>query len=182
MIYNKTELRKEALCFLGSRHGTADENVLQLLECYEKLVEEFTPKYVYKMYNVSHELLIGNDIHGHLKNCNNVIFLAATLGSEADRAIRRLEVTKLSAALVLDAVANAAIEQVLDQAEIEIKQKLKSRLTTRFSPGYGDFPLDIQEKFLDALDARRKIGLTVNSNLLLTPCKSVTAVIGIIAD
>lgn len=53
-------------------------------------------------------------------------------------------------------------------------------ITFRYSPGYGDLPLDVQSSFLRALDAQKKIGLTVSENNLLFPRKSVTAIIGII--
>jgi 5-methyltetrahydrofolate--homocysteine methyltransferase len=182
MRYNETELKQEALRYLGYTTGRVnekDDNVSQILDKCIRTLAAFTPKYIYKLYNVEHELLIGNDIREHLKNCTAAVFLAATLGSAADKAIRRLEITSLSEALVLDAAANAAIEQVLDSAELEIKHTLNASLTARYSPGYGDFPLEIQEKFLSAIDARRRIGVSVNDNLLLTPCKSVTAVLGV---
>ena len=52
-------------------------------------------------------------------------------------------------------------------------------LTDRFSPGYGDLPLSLQADFLRATDAGRKLGITVNDSFLMTPCKTVTAVIGL---
>ena len=51
--------------------------------------------------------------------------------------------------------------------------------TDRFSPGYGDLPLDLQPALCAALDAQRRLGLTVTDSLLLNPVKSVTAVIGL---
>jgi hypothetical protein len=51
--------------------------------------------------------------------------------------------------------------------------------TWRFSPGYGDLPLDIQTEFLQILDAPKRIGLNTTANNILTPRKSVTAVIGL---
>ena len=49
----------------------------------------------------------------------------------------------------------------------------------RFSPGYGDFPLELQKDIFRVLDCSRKIGLTLNESLLMSPSKSVTAVIGL---
>ena len=49
----------------------------------------------------------------------------------------------------------------------------------RFSPGYGDVPLELQRDIFRVLDCPRKIGLTLNGSLLMTPSKSVTAVIGL---
>ena len=53
--------------------------------------------------------------------------------------------------------------------------------TDRFSPGYGDLPLELQAPLCAALDAQRRIGLTVTPSFLLNPTKSVTAVIGLAA-
>jgi len=52
-------------------------------------------------------------------------------------------------------------------------------LRPRFSPGYGDFDIRHQEKLLALLQADKKIGLTMTKSCMLTPTKSVTALIGI---
>ena len=52
-------------------------------------------------------------------------------------------------------------------------------LRPRFSPGYGDFPLEAQESVFKALDCHRKIGLALNDSLLMSPSKSVTAIVGL---
>ena len=51
--------------------------------------------------------------------------------------------------------------------------------TRRYSPGYGDLPLSVQPALLDALDAGRRLGVTLTESLLMVPMKSVTAVVGI---
>ena len=77
-------------------------------------------------------------------------------------------------------MASAAVEQVCDIAEKEIGERFAGKFTTwRFSPGYGDFPLECQGDFLAAVNAMRTVGVCVTDGGLLTPTKSVTAVIGI---
>lgn len=49
----------------------------------------------------------------------------------------------------------------------------------RFSAGYGDFPLQCQIELLKMLKADKLLGITLNDSLLMTPAKSVTAVIGL---
>jgi len=49
----------------------------------------------------------------------------------------------------------------------------------RFSAGYGDFPLETQGRFFAELDCARKIGLSLTDSFLMTPTKSVTAVVGL---
>jgi hypothetical protein len=145
---------------------------------YEKqLHERITPKFVWRVADLSCASLQGDDIRAHIKDCDDAILLAATLGFGTDTLIRQTEAFDMAGAVVLDELANELIERVLDSAEEEIKAKYKS-ITTRFSPGYGDFPLTVQAELLAILDAGKKIGLYVNDGGLLNPCKSVTAVIG----
>ena len=82
--------------------------------------------------------------------------------------------------LLLDAAATTAVEQVADQVNEVIDQKAKKQgyaTTWRFSPGYGDWPLEIQPQ-LGKIIKTEQIGLQVTDNFLLFPRKSVTAIIG----
>lgn len=95
---------------------------------------------------------------------------------------RKLGYMKLTKALILDACATTAVEEVCDAVENVVKENAAANgcsITFRYSPGYGDLPLEVQNSFLRALDAQKKIGLTVSENNLLFPRKSVTAIIGI---
>ena len=49
----------------------------------------------------------------------------------------------------------------------------------RFSPGYGDFSLEVQSAFLEMTDATKLIGITLTDGGIMVPEKSVTAVIGL---
>ena len=49
----------------------------------------------------------------------------------------------------------------------------------RFSPGYGDLPITLQNQLLDLLDAPRRVGLTASASHILIPRKSVTAILGV---
>lgn len=75
-------------------------------------------------------------------------------------------------ALLLDALANTAIEQVCDKAEQQIQETMPNRFFTwRFSPGYGDFPISSQPKLLAQLNAARQVGITTTETHLMTPRK-----------
>ena len=52
-------------------------------------------------------------------------------------------------------------------------------LTSRFSAGYGDLSLEFQREIFRALDCQKNIGLTLNESLIMSPTKSITAIIGI---
>jgi cobalamin-dependent methionine synthase I len=60
------------------------------------------------------------------------------------------------------------------------QEAMGSSLTQRFSAGYGDLPLELQRDIFGALDCQRKIGVTLNESLLMSPSKSVSAIVGII--
>ena len=65
-----------------------------------------------------------------------------------------------------------------DEMKIDYENK-HLFLRSRFSPGYGDLGLEMQKDIFAVLDCPRKIGLSLNESLLMSPSKSVTAIIGI---
>ena len=100
--------------------------------------------------------------------------------AQADALIRRWESRDMLRALALDCCATAGVEQVCDQVEQEIESQFPGcSFPFRFSPGYGDLPLELQGEILHLLDAPRKIGLCASASHILTPRKSVTAILGI---
>ena len=124
----------------------------------------------------------GQDVPALLADCDRVVFFAATLGNGLEMAIRRAQVRDMTRALVLDCCGSAAIEAVCDEAEGEILTALNDPsvyLTDRFSPGYGDLPITAQPELLAAVDGPRRIGLHLTASNILTPRKSVTALIGL---
>ena len=171
-----------ALRYMGCR-GRAPGNILALAEeCAGELCGVMKPRFVYveKAPSDASFLLSGNDIKKHIGGCRSVLFFAATLGSDVDALIRRRETSDVTKAFALDALASAAIERFCDFAEEELADKYAGKyLTSRFSPGYGDFPLEAQTEFLTLVDAGRKIGLFTTDSFMLSPSKSVTAVIGV---
>lgn len=191
MKLNKLD-RDEAFRYMGYKGGGIPQNILRLAdECEERLLAEIQPKYVYRIFDIytdsgglcvsGTELVFkGKSIAEHLKDCGRCILMCATLSAGADKVIRSYEAAEMEKAVIADCMASAAVEQICDTAEREIEAAFGNyNYTWRFSPGYGDFPLDIQKKFLDVLEAQKRIGVTVTESLLLIPRKSVTAVIGI---
>lgn len=126
--------------------------------------------------------LQGNDILRHLEGCGSCVLLACTLGAGVDAALRAAGASDMAYAVVLDALASVAVEQTADAAEQTLRNEEREEgqfLTGRFSPGYGDYPIAVQNDLLRLLDAPRKIGLCATPAHLLTPRKSVTAVLGV---
>lgn len=174
--------RAEVLRYLGNSRAEMTESIERLLdECESEILRTATPKYLYKTVSVSESgLLVGNSITQHMQNCRNAVVICATLGVGVDRLIRTAQVTDMAKTVVLDAMASAAIEQVCNKLDGIIAAENEGKfLTWRFSPGYGDYPIELQKEFLTILDAPRKIGLCTNDNSILTPTKSVTAIMGL---
>ena len=109
--------------------------------------------------------------------------MAFTLGHKVDQLIRYYEKINMTKAIILDACSSTAIEEVADNLcdDLEKKYLIESKkLTSRFSPGYGDLDISIQREFLNILNAGKIIGLTSTLSNILIPRKSVTAIAGII--
>ena len=187
--------KEEVLRYLGYKGQDIDENLTSTIEeCREEIKKVITPRVVYSYKNIkasddgvevitTNLILKGKDIKEHLKNSTECVLMAVTLGNEVEKRTRLYEKTNLTKALILDACATTAVEEVCDIVENCVKEKAildGMNITFRYSPGYGDLPLDVQNSFLRALEAQKKIGLTVSENNLLFPRKSVTAIIGIV--
>ena len=114
-----------------------------------------------------------------LADCTEAAVLVCTLGAEFDLWVRREQLRDMSRAAMLDALGSAYVESACDVAEEDIRARCSGKyLTDRFSPGYGDLSLAVQPHLADFAGAKR-IGVTVTSSLLMTPQKSVTAVVGL---
>ena len=151
-----------------------------------------TPKSTYSIFPISvvSELTVmlgeieiqSRNLAKNLKNCTRAVLFAATLGAEVDRMINRFSVANIAKAAILQAAASAYIEEYCDAKNDEIEQQLyaePAHLRPRFSPGYGDFNILYQPQILSILKAQTTIGLGCTESYMLTPTKSVTAVIGI---
>lgn len=185
--------RSEALRYLAchDEKSIGETASAYLDECESRLLEVISPKYLYKYFPLVSESgrpviegcplhLEGKDISEHLEGCTGIILMCGTAGNGADRLIRVLQIEDMAKAVIADAFAGAAVEQVMNEAEVLIRGEFTGKyFTWRYSPGYGDFPIEIQKQLLDVLDAPRKIGLCTSDSRMLAPVKSVTAVMGV---
>ena len=118
----------------------------------------------------------------NLQGCERAVVFAATVGLELDRMIAKAARLSPAKALLLQAIGAERIEALCDRFCQELSEELApmgQTLRPRFSPGYGDLPLTFQEEIFRVLDCPRKIGLSLNESLLMSPTKSVTALVGI---
>ncbi|MDR1210067.1 MAG: hypothetical protein LBK41_07120 [Clostridiales bacterium] len=124
--------------------------------------------------------LPGRDIARFLARDERCILAAVTLGAEADRLIESARIVSVYEGYMTDAAASVLAERRLDASVLAGSGENAAgsgKNRPRFSPGYGDLPLSVQTEFLSFLDAGRRIGLFASQDGLLTPRKSITAVI-----
>ncbi len=120
------------------------------------------------------------DLARNLRGCDRAAVFAATLGMETERQKRIAGVTSPAKALVLDAMGSAGIEEVCDGLCRQLAEQYPDCvLHPRFSPGYGDLPLELQKTLLGILDAGRALGVSLSEGMLMIPQKSVTAIVGL---
>ncbi len=123
----------------------------------------------------------GSSIRKHLASSVRVAVMGVTIGEGVERRSAALfKDGNYTVGLLVDAAATTAVEQVADQInDLIVKAAAAGGYTTtwRFSPGYGNWPLDVQPA-LAAIIGAEEIGLTVTDTCMLFPRKSVTAIIG----
>ena len=182
---------EEALRYLGAGPDAPEELRQQVETMALRLTAALSPSYVFRMcglekrengiYLTDTEVcLTGRMATKMLAQCDRAVLLACTLGAEFDAMLRMEQVRDMGQAVILDACGGAWVEAGCDAAEEELRTRLPGvYLTDRFSPGYGDLPLETQPAICAALDAARRVGIHVSDSLLMNPVKSVTAVIGI---
>ena len=119
------------------------------------------------------------DLKKHLEGCGEIRLFACTAGAETDRRIARAKLLSPARGLLMHAIGAQQVEGGCDRLCARLAQQFPDRqLTDRFSPGYGDLTLEMQRDVMAALDCGRTIGITLTDSLLMTPSKSVTAIIG----
>ncbi len=152
-----------------------------------------SPRYCYNLFDVEQTensvhlsgtdiYLEGKDIKRHLDNAEACAVMAVTLGMQVEYELTKLEYQSVTNALIFNAACTALVETAADICEDEIGKAAAVRglkKNYRYSPGYGDFPLEQQLQLLRLLDTEKRLGITLNSGGLMIPRKSVTAVIGL---
>lgn len=193
--------REEALGYLGYAGQQVDETLLarfhELAHACETAIE---PVYAWSLFDVdearcawegSHpavalrdcELVLpGQSIVDHLRGARKVALMACTLGAASEREMRKYVALGAADGVMFGACASALVEAAANAVEgyvVAEAREMGLHTNWRFSPGYGDLPLDVQPAFLAALDATRKLGVTLTPTNMLVPVKSVTAVVGL---
>jgi len=184
---------REVYRYLGYTAAAQADATVQVLvrEAIQQLRPLLRPQVVYDTFELQEEqddtLSLANitiksaDLSRNLSGCTAVTVFAATIGAQVDALIRRTQRLDSVQAAVLQAAGAMFIESVCDSFNAMIsEQAAHNGLTTRprYSPGYGDVPLSVQQLIFTILPCT-KIGLSLMDTLIMAPEKSVTAFIGI---
>ncbi|MGL5313001.1 MAG: vitamin B12 dependent-methionine synthase activation domain-containing protein [Peptostreptococcaceae bacterium] len=195
-FYNLIKIDKnEVLRYLEYKGQDISDNLEDTInKCIEITKEKINPRYTLRVYPISRTkekevkiegtnlVIVSEDIYNLLKGCDSCAIMATTLGIEIEKEIRKNSYSELTKSIVIDACATTAIEEICDIVQDNLKEELKEEgkyITNRYSPGYGDLPLEVNRDITNILNSSKEIGLTITEKGIMLPRKSVTAIIGI---
>lgn len=190
-VYDPPEINKKEILRYAGVHGDAPELEETLQSCLRELDGKLTYKICYCEFPIVHydgyidlgfSKATSSALKRNLTGCESIVLFAGTIGIGLDRLIARYSSVSPVKSFMFQAIGAERIESLCDVFNDEIDaQKTEEGYSTRprFSPGYGDLPLDAQQSIFNVLDCPRKIGLTLNQSMLMSPSKSVTALIGV---
>ena len=181
--------RQEILRYSGWPGGQAEENALPLEEILQAVLG-IRCRAVWRLFPVNRApegmLDLGflrtdsKTLARFLRECDETVLFALTAGVEMDRIIARESVRSPLRGLLAHAAGAERAETACDALTAAILETLPGREAAgRFSPGYGDLPLAAQHAVLQALPADRLLGIALNNENIMSPSKSVTAIIGL---
>ena len=180
IIINNNELSARLGVDRDFRHQTIED-------CKKRLNEHISYKCVYIRTDVdlSEENVCdfgfmkipSRNLYKNLTGCREAFVMAVTTGIGVDRLLAKLNITSQAEHFITDSLSSAAIESFCDYVSDIMKEGLVC--APRFSPGYGDVSIEFQKPLLQRLNAAECIGINLNSSYLMTPMKSITAIMGI---
>lgn len=114
-----------------------------------------------------------------LLGCDKAVLCAATLGRDLDEELKRDDL-RMYERVILDQVASDVMEAVMELGQVKIQGACKpgKSLTKRYSPGYCDWSVEGQQMLFSLLPSQ-VLGIKLSSSNLMSPRKSVTALLGI---
>ena len=185
--------KREAIRYLGFGKQQPDEVTIALIDqCAEEISQTAECRHTVRRFPLTFSEdgmpkaagieLQSRSLARNLLGCEEVIFMAATLGPGPDRLMNLYSKIQISKAAVLQATAAAAIEDYCNSIQRDIEKKINAEglsLRPRYSPGYGDLSLAVQPEFLNVLDAAKQAGIVLSEGGVMIPEKSVTAIMGI---
>jgi cobalamin-dependent methionine synthase I len=188
--------RKNVYARLGYKKGKTElsPKMIHLFdEAFEKAGRVMTPAGAYIMRQIENReetLKLSNSdvtvtatsVKELLKNSFAVLFMAVTIGPGLENQIAlSSEEKQFEKTLILDAIGSEGAEAAADALNdhlLVLARQSKMTLTRRFSPGYGDLPLQFQAQLYKELSLA-SLGISIDDKFFLRPKKTVTALLGV---
>lgn len=182
--------REEILRYSGAKKCAPDIEKL-MDECIKEAEKVLTyqvcfcefPVLVFKEKILFSDVtVLSKNLSEVLSTCETAILFGATVGVGLDRLISKYGKISPAKALMFQAIGAERIETLCNafcKKQNEEYQKQGKSLSPRFSPGYGDLKLSLQKDIFRILNLPKNIGLTLNESMLMSPSKSVTAIVGV---
>ncbi|WP_100064958.1 vitamin B12 dependent-methionine synthase activation domain-containing protein [Miniphocaeibacter massiliensis] len=185
--------KDEMIRYMGQDKKSATKEIYDLVEkSFDEVKEEFTFKTCYSKFKIelrdNYEIDLGfvktnsANLYKNLQGCKEIYVFVSTIGLGIDRKIKRYSNLSPVKALSFQGIGSGAVEDYCNYFNCflkDLEEKNGNNLKPRFSPGYGDLDLELQVDIFKALEVTKKIGVVLNGSLLMTPSKSVSAIVGI---
>ena len=179
---------KDAARFLGAKTPEDRENLMPLLlEAEPVVLQAASPRHILLEAPATAEgglftladlaPLASHDLCRLFSGAEGAVAVAITLGADMDSCIRRRLLTAPGLGAAVGALASAYVDDLLDELMTREEARFREKgltLSPRFSPGYGDVPLEWQRPFTAFLHTER-IGIRLTEQCLMVPEKSITA-------
>lgn len=183
--------KPEILRYLGYRGGCLTENdEKKLREAVDITNKTIKVSFSWRLFDIEQTkegialtdtftVLKGESLKRHLKGYSRAVLFCITIGKEFDIALEKTMIKDSALGVFINSCGITAVEKAADWLQKEIDSELSMTTGQRFSPGYGDLPLESQRELLSLLNSEKKAGVRLNSNLLMDPVKSVSAIAGV---
>lgn len=191
LFFDEPNVNKREIMRYMSSLGGGDEILKLIDECLAEVREMLQYKVCYAVLpaDIDGDVISlpcghieSKNLAKNLSGCDKTIVFAATIGVGIDRLISKYSRLSPTKALCFQAIGAERVEALCDDFCEKMKSEFKKsgeKLKPRFSPGYGDLPLETQKMIFSLLDCPKRIGVALSDTLLMSPSKSVTAFVGI---
>jgi hypothetical protein len=188
------KVKKEVLRTEKIDSHAKDERSAKILaslgESIRKARSLVTTRYAYKEYTIKNpgegaiELsegtkLSASKIQCFIKGASGIVIFVVTIGDALEKEAGVLTSGKdLLGGYLLDRIGSFAVESLAERLEKRLRKDYsgqKKSLSSRFSPGYCDWPVEEQFKLDKALDFS-KAGVKLTEGCMMVPKKSVSAI------
>jgi hypothetical protein len=169
-------------------------NIRKALDiCLRKARSFVKPRHIFEEKKIS---AIGDDfieieggvrfstkkIPAFIKGAGALALFIVTIGDELEKeASVMTSGTDALSGYLLDRLGSFAVESLAENTEKRLRRDYfvhKKSLSSRFSPGYCDWPTEEQFKMAKALDFS-KAGVTLTEGCMMVPKKSISAIVAI---